>query len=114
MTKTKVYVACPYTKGDMGVNVKNSIDVTEDLIEAGFIPFNPLYSHFQHMAHPRPYDHWLAIDLEWINVCDCVLRLPGESTGADIETNYANENNIPVYYSINELIYEKRNPHQPV
>lgn len=69
----------------------------------GFLPFAPLYSHFQHMVHPRPYSDWIQIDLEWVAVCDCVLRLEGESTGADGEEEYALELGKPVFKSIEAL-----------
>jgi len=104
----KVYIASPYTKGDVAVNVKKQLDVANELIINGFAPFAPLYSHFQHMAHPRPYEDWIRLDLEWVKVCDCVLRLEGESTGADGEVDLAKKLNIPVFYSLNEL-YENYN-----
>jgi len=99
----KVYIASPYTKGDVAINVKNQIDIADVLMNRGYAPFVPLYSHFQHMAHPRPYQDWIKIDLEWVLSCDCVLRLPGESSGADGEIAHAKKYHIPVYYSIEEL-----------
>jgi len=35
--------------------------------------------------------------------CDAVLRLPGESTGADNDVRIANARGIPVYHSIEEV-----------
>ena len=99
----KVYIASPYTLGDVAVNVKQQLDTVDELMNKGFAPFAPLYSHFQHMAHPRPYQDWVKIDLEWVKVCDCLLRLDGESKGADGEVNYAKELGLPVFYSIDEL-----------
>ena len=99
----KVYIASPYTKGDVAVNVKAQLDAADELMNEGFAPFAPLYSHFQHMAHPRPYEDWMKIDFEWVTVCDCLLRLPGESSGADREVELAESLNIPVYYSIDEV-----------
>lgn len=98
-----VYIASPYTKGDVAVNVKVQLDCVNDLMNLGFAPFAPLYSHFQHMAHPRPYADWIKVDLEWVLRCDCLLRLPGESSGADGEVKYAEENGKKVFYSIDEL-----------
>lgn len=100
----KVYIASPYTLGDVAVNVKRQMDVADILIEEGFAPFVPLYSHFQHMAHPRPYGDWIKLDLEWVESCDCLLRLEGESTGADGEVVYAKELGIKIFYSLDELI----------
>lgn len=99
----KVYIASPYSIGDVAVNVKFQLDIADDLMNMGFIPFAPLYSHFQHMAHPRPYSDWLRISLEWVKCCDCLLRLGGESKGADMEVEFANEFDLPVFYSLEKL-----------
>jgi len=99
----KVYIASPYTIGDVAVNVKRQIDAADELMNLGFVPFAPLYSHFQHMIHPRPYQDWVRTDIEWVKVCDCLLRLDGESPGADDEVILAKGLGKPVYYSIQEL-----------
>jgi nucleoside 2-deoxyribosyltransferase len=101
----KVYIASPYTLGDVAVNVKRQLDCADELMNNGFLPFAPLYSHFQHMAHPRPYQDWVKFDLQWVEVCDCVLRLSGESNGADGEVQYAKQLGKPVFYSMNELVF---------
>jgi len=99
----KVYIASPYTLGDVAVNVKRQLDVADKLMNLGFAPFAPLYSHFQHMAHPRPYTDWIKIDLVWVEACDCVLRLEGESKGADGEVQHALNLDKPVFYSIEDM-----------
>lgn len=108
----KVYIASPYTLGDMATNVKNQIDVADLLMNEGFAPFVPLFAHFQQIVHPRPYQDWLNMDLEWVSSCDCVLRLKGESKGADEEVKQAQELNIPVFFvhndDINTVIKEIR------
>ena len=57
-------------------------------------------------ATPNDLTHaeWLAVDFEFIRRCDAVLRLPGESTGADLETAHANELGIPVFHDIADAI----------
>ena len=92
-----VYIACPYTLGDVAVNVKNASRVFEYLANNGVMPFNPILSHFQHMLYPRPYEWWLDWDLEFLPKCDAVVRIEGESKGADIETDYAENLGIPVH-----------------
>ena len=99
----KVYIASPYTLGDIAVNVKRQIDAVDELMNYGFAPFAPLYSHFQHMVHPRPYEDWVDVDLEWVKVCDCVLRLDGESKGADGEVNLAQTMGKPIFYSVEDV-----------
>src|SRR5580693_1616163 len=93
----RVYIASPYTKGDVAINVKAQLDAVDTLMSLGYYPFAPLYSHFQHMAHPRPYKDWIEADLVWVSVCDAMLRLPGESSGADNEVKVAKELGIPVF-----------------
>lgn len=98
-----VYIASPYTKGDVAVNVRESLLAADQLLELGYAPYPPLYSHFWHFLSPKPYETWTMLDMEWVKRCDCVLRLPGESSGADAEVNLAKANNIPVFSSIEIL-----------
>lgn len=99
-----VYIASPYSKGDIAINVKRQIDCFNELMDIGFLPFAPLWSHFQHMVHPRPYQDWIEMDLAWVEKCDVLLRLDGESPGADGEVAFAKEKNIPVFYNIPDLL----------
>lgn len=85
----KIYIASPYTVGDVAVNVKRQMDTASYLTDVGFAPFWPLHSHFLHMVHPKTYDKWIALDLQWILACDALLRLGGESKGADMEVQFA-------------------------
>lgn len=103
LNKVKVYIASPYTIGDVAVNVKAQLDMVDVLMDKGFAPFAPLYSHFQHMAHPRPYKDWIEIDLVWVVACDCVLRIGGVSQGADNEVAVALDLGMPVFYNLGDL-----------
>ena len=100
----KVYVASPYTQGDPEANVRRQIDAGEELINAGFIPYLPLLSHYQHIVHPHDYETWCRLDNAWVKSCNALLRLPGESKGADDEVMLAFKLGIPVYHSIEDLI----------
>jgi hypothetical protein len=102
--KTIVYIASPYTKGDVAVNVRASLKVADELANLGYLPIAPLLSHFWHLMFPHPYEFWTELDLEWILHCDCLLRLPGESRGADKEVGFAAMHNLPVYYDLIELV----------
>jgi hypothetical protein len=99
----KVFISSPYTLGDVAVNVKNSLDIADQLMTLGFAPYAPLLSHFQHIIHPRPYQDWMDLDVEYVKSSDCILRLPGESKGADHEVSVARFLGIPVFLSIEEL-----------
>lgn len=97
------YIASPYTKGDVAVNVKAQIDAADELMTLGIAPFVPLYSHFQHMVHPRPYQDWLTMDFVWVPKCEGLLRLPGDSSGADKEVELALSLGIPVFFGLDAL-----------
>ena len=43
------------------------------------------------------YERWLEYDMEWLTACDALVRLPGESKGADREVARAKELGIEVY-----------------
>jgi hypothetical protein len=99
----KIYIASPYTEGDTAVNVRRQIDMAEALMRLGYAPYAPLMCHFQHLVHPHVGRHWLDLDLHWVEVCDAVLRLEGNSRGADEEVAWAGVRGIPVYYNLDEL-----------
>jgi len=99
-----VYIASPYTKGDVAINVRNNILAADDLLEKGFIPYAPLLAHFWHLISPKPYETWTAIDNEWVKRCDYMLRLEGESSGADAEVRLAMYYGIPVFYNVDDLM----------
>lgn len=99
-----VYIASPYSKGDPAVNVRESFVIADDLLENGFAPYPPLYKHFWHIIYPKPSHVWIKLNLEWLKKCDCILRLPGISNGADGEVEFAKRIGKPVFYSIEEIV----------
>lgn len=101
--KLKVYVAGPYSFPCPTENTKTAIHVGEMLHEAGYVPFIPHLTHLWEQFHKHTYDEWLAYDAHWLRVCDAVLRIPGESKGADREVAEAESLRIPVVHSIDEL-----------
>lgn len=113
--KPWVYIASPYTKGDIGTNVLCQMRAWQQLFDMGCVPIAPLWSHFQHIHCPRPYEDWMAYDQQIISRCDALLRMTAEdasngviyrqydSPGADREVAWALEMGKPVFYSIDEL-----------
>ncbi len=100
----KVYVAGPYTKPDPCINTRTAILVGDRLWASGLIPFVPHLTHLWHTVSPHPYSDWLAYDIEWLLCCDVLLRMPGESSGADLEVAHAERHGIPVFYTVDEVI----------
>lgn len=105
-----VYIASPYTLGDVAVNVKRQHDAFHEILAAGFYPYMPLFAHYQHLIHPEEYEKWMEWDMIWISRCNCLLRLEGESKGADREVAHAEEIGIPVFYSLEDI---KKHYHKP-
>jgi hypothetical protein len=102
--KIKVYVAGAYTKGNFDNNLRNAITAGNVCLELDLVPFIPHLNHLWEIAYHHNYEVWLAYDMEWLMSCDCLLRLAGDSSGADMEVRYANINNIPVFYDISEIV----------
>lgn len=99
---TRVYVAGPYS-ADPEACVQAAIDAADQLLHHGHAPLVP------HLKHPwitqtgHSYEAWLALDMAWVEAADVVLRLPGESPGADREVAHARAHGIPVVDSLDEL-----------
>jgi hypothetical protein len=100
----RVYIAGPYSQGDKEVNVRRAIDMASTLMRLGHVPFCPHLTHYIHLIHPEDYETWMSQDLEWLSVCDCVIRLTGESEGADREVLWATANDKPVYFNLAEFM----------
>jgi hypothetical protein len=98
--RERVYIAGPYTKGDVAVNVRNAIHAADQVWDLGFAPYVPHLTHFWHLISPKPYEEWLKIDAVWLDVCHYFIRLEGESAGADVEEAVAREKGIPVYRGV--------------
>lgn len=100
----RVYVAGPYTNGDVALNVRAAIEAADRILKAGHAPYVPHLMHFWHLVCPGPYEQWIQFDLEWLPVCDALVRLPGESSGADGEVRLAESLGIPVYYGLDQFL----------
>lgn len=50
------------------------------------------------------YEDWLAVDLTVLARCDVLLRLDGESAGADREAAHARACGIPVFATVEQVI----------
>jgi len=59
-----VYIASPYSLGDVIVNVRGSLLVADKLIELGYTPYPPLDAHFWHFLSPKPYETRVKLDEE--------------------------------------------------
>ncbi len=108
-----VYISSAYTKGDQGLNVRFQMDMFKKLVQMTAMPVAPLWLHFQHIAHPMPYEFWMDYDKAVILRCDALVRLnvsypeygyfQAESSGADREVAFAKEIGVPVLFNLQDL-----------
>jgi hypothetical protein len=100
-----VYISGPVTKGNRNWNVYQGFEAQRELTDAGFAPINPIASTTYPFAWEEGFPHgvWMEVDLALVARADAVLRLPGDSKGADEECMFADLRGIPVYGSVADL-----------
>jgi hypothetical protein len=125
-------ISKPDTPTGLLHNVKQADAAMLELLKAGYSPFNPALTVFvggatvidrrytsvtgfyavvgatadrQANGGFKELSHadWLDMDFAWVAVSDAVLRLPGESVGADKEVEHARKLGIPVFTDIPAL-----------
>jgi hypothetical protein len=96
VSKPWIYVSGPYTLGDPVLNVRKAVAVSLRLLDVA-TPICPHLSHLAHLIEPQPYERWMDWDLQLLERCDALVRLPGESAGADREVARAGELGIVVF-----------------
>ena len=107
--RTRVYVAGPISQGDPEGNCRRAIKMGFVLMDKGYAPYVPHYSWFvdvDSVAGKGRYEQWISGDLSWIATCQGLLRLSGESKGADREVRWAREVGVPVFYDLQVLLDE--------
>ncbi len=114
--KRRVYIAGPISKGDIVVNVQQASAAFFGLLKGNVAPWCPHWSVYAGgmPAYSCPYPEatpsgtchadWMGVDLPWVAVAEAVLRIPGESTGADAEVAEAKRLGIPVFESVAEVL----------
>lgn len=107
MPRTKAYLSGPITLGDRSENLCRFLQAHRILLDRGFAPLNPGLSMLIPWAWDVPHKAWLEADLPWVEVADLVIRMPGLSTGADMEVGHAKKHGIPVLFIENLSDLEK-------
>ena len=95
----KVYIAGPYSS-DHAAGVRNAIHAGDMVRDMGHTPFIPHLTHFWDLLYPREYQDWMDYDREWLEECDVLIRLEGESPGASEEVTWAFRHKIPVVWGL--------------
>ena len=100
-----VYIAGPITIPDPIWNTHDAIQVAERLYNSGLcVPLVPHMNLLWHFIIPHDVEYWYAYDLAVMKRCEAVLRLPGESKGAEAEIAQATKWQIPVFYDEESLM----------
>ncbi len=93
-----MYVSAPLSGADIFTNVHRAIQAAEMLRHVGAVPLVPHTGVLWAMVAPgASYEDFMRLDLALLERSDAVLRLPGESIGADREVAHARELGIPVF-----------------
>ena len=105
-----VFVSGPY--GDhnpdhvIAANVARADEAAKQLVLAGHVPFCPhkMMEGWQTDERLRE-EHWLRVGLAFLgDFAQAVLRLPGDSHGADQEVSLAlHRYGLPVYYRVEDV-----------
>ena len=98
-----VYVSGPLSLGGKLENVFRAINAGCQLVQLGFAPLIPHLTYFADPEDELGYGAWLEVDLAWLPQAAAVLRLPGESKGADQEVAEACRLGIPVFHDVETL-----------
>jgi hypothetical protein len=96
--KPLVYIASPYSDDPL-LRTHQAISAGDRMANLGFAVIIPHLSHFWHCAKPHDYEFWMDQDLEMLARCDALLRLPGDSPGADREVAFAVNRGMRVFYN---------------
>jgi nucleoside 2-deoxyribosyltransferase len=103
--RKRVYISGPYSGGKWGTNIKRAVEEAEAVAEAGHVPFIPhSMTALWSILHEKSGEEWLEQDYSWIEACDALIRIPGESPGGDKEVMYASSLNMPIYSSADSFL----------
>ena len=102
--KPLVYVAAPFSADPVG-NTRTATLVGQSLWRTGKVAvIVPHWSLIGDAVASMPVDDWYAFDLDVLAHCHAVLRLPGESKGADAEVERAGELGLPVFTVLEAVV----------
>lgn len=94
-----VYISGPLTSsGYIPENVRQAVTAAHYVEWLGGVAYLPHLSVLEDFVDPYTPEQYMTRDLAWISKCDVLLRLPGESVGADREVEEAHRLGVPVVH----------------
>jgi hypothetical protein len=94
--RPRIYVAGPYSMGNMFLNLRQAMAAADLLLDAGASPYLPHLTHHWDQRYPHTYETWMQLGLAWVEASDALYRIHGSSPGADREEARAVELGLPV------------------
>lgn len=100
-----VYVSGPLTTGELGPwhNMHAAFEVGARLFALGYSAIVPHWTWVVEQKANLSHAEWIERDNAILERCDVVFRLPGRSSGADLECEHARACGVPVVMSFDEL-----------
>lgn len=101
----RVYVAGPVGANDPGRihRVRAAIWAGEQVSSLGMSPFVPHFFHFWDERHPHEYEFWMQHCFVWLEQCESLFLIPGDSPGAAREVAWMVGQGRPVFTDLDEL-----------
>lgn len=101
-----VYISAPlHGRGEStSPNVHYAVKCGIRVREAGYVPFIPHLYWLADVIVPKSEDFWLGLDKAWLEVCGALIREEGGSFGADMEEEWANTLDIPVWHGVDSFL----------
>ncbi len=105
---THVYLAAPYTS-DPSVNTDLARQAGRALFIAGYLPVVP-HLACQFIGEAFGYEAAMVLCFALLDRCDALVRLPGESAGADREVARAVAMGLPVFAGVEAFLRDAPHP----
>ncbi len=111
-----IFVAGPISQGDLRANIRQACEAGVRLMKAGLAVHVPHLTCFMGQVYVgegaipevlpagTAIEDWYGLSLAEVHRCDAVLRLQGESRGADLEVAEAIRMGKPVFQCDEEVI----------
>ena len=106
----RVYVAGAYSAPTiLGVrkNMRMGLELSVAVLKAGFAPFCPWLDFEFGLLADLPIETYYAYSMAWLMASDAVIVQPvgaDASVGTQAELSVARDMNIPIFYSLDDLI----------